>query len=254
MTSLVMSLVAFACMVGGILLGMLLRPVLPDHHLSEESKDVVKLGVGVIATLTALVLGLLTASAKGTFDTASSELVEASAKAILLDRTMAAYGPETREARSVLRRGIASAINAAWPEEGTGQRTAEVPGSSAVPESVQDKLLQLSPRSDTQRWLQSRALQINNEVSGTRLLLLQQQTTSALPKPFLVMLVCWVTIIFFCFSMLSPRNATVVIVLLICAFSVSSSLYLIQELDRPYHGLVKVSSGPLRNALAQVGR
>jgi hypothetical protein len=253
-TSLVMALVAFVCMVGGILLGMLLRPVLPDHHLSEESKDVVKLGVGVIATLTALVLGLLTASAKGTFDTASSELVEASAKAILLDRTMAAYGPETREARSVLRRGIASAINAAWPEESVGQRTAEVPGSSAVPESVQDKLLQLSPRSDTQRWLQSRALQINNEVSGTRLLLLQQQTTSALPKPFLVMLVCWVTIIFFCFSMLSPRNATVLIVLLICAFSVSSSLYLIQELDRPYHGLVKVSSAPLRNALAQVGR
>lgn len=254
MSSLVASLVALACMVGGILLGILLRPVLPDHHLSDESKDVVKLGVGVIATLTALVLGLLTASAKGAFDTASSELVEASSKVILLDRTMAAYGPETREARSLLRRGLVSAIHAAWPEERTGQGKGEAPGSSAVPESVQDKLLQLSPRSDTQRWLQSRALQINNEVSGTRLHLLQLQTTSALPKPFLVMLVCWITIIFFFFSMLSPRNATVVIVLFICAFSVSSSLYLIQELDSPYHGLVKISSGPLHNALAQVGR
>ena len=254
MTSLVVSSAAFVCMVGGILLGMLLRPVLPDHHLSDESKDVVKLGVGVIATLTALVLGLLTASAKGTFDTTSGELVETSSKVILLDRTMAAYGPETREARSLLRRGLASAINTVWPEEKTGQRVAKVPGSSAMPESVQDKLLQLSPRSDTQRWLQSRALQINSEVSGTRLLLMQQQTTSSLPKPFLVMLVCWVTIIFFCFSILSPRNATVLIILLVCAFSVSSSLYLIQELDRPYQGLVKISSGPLRNALAQVGR
>jgi hypothetical protein len=254
MTSLAMSLAALACMSGGILLGMLFRPVLPDHHLSDEPKDVVKLGVGVIATLTALVLGLLTASAMNTFDTRNSELVQTSSKIILLDRAMAAYGAETREARDSLRRGLTSAIDTVWPEEKTRQRGAAALGPSAAFESVQDKLLALSPRNDAQRWLQSRALQINSDIEGTGWLLRQQRTASSLPKPFLVILVCWVTIIFFCFSILSPRNPTIVIVLLICAVSVSSSLYLIEELDRPYQGLVKVSSDPLRNALAQIGR
>jgi hypothetical protein len=252
--ALVTSLAAFACMFGGVLLGMFLRPVLPDRHLSEESKDVLKLGVGVVATLAALVLGLLTASAQGTFNTMTSELLETSSKIILLDHTMAAYGPETRDARDLLRRGVAAAIDVVWPEEKTGQGAAEAPASSAVPESVQDKLLRLSPRDDAQRWLQSRALQINSDVAGTRWLLLEQQGASSLPKPFLVMLVCWLTTIFFCFGMLSRRNATILIVLLVCALSVASSLYLIQELGTPYQGLIKVSSNPLRGALVELGR
>jgi hypothetical protein len=252
--ALVTSLAAFACMFGGILLGMLLRPVLPDHHLSADSKDVMKLGVGMIATLAALVLGLLTASAQGTFNTMSSELLQTSSQIIVLDRTMAAYGPETQDAREVLRRGVSSAIDLIWPEEKTGQRDAKVPGSSAGFETIRDKLLQLSPRSDAQRWLQSRALQINGDATGTRWLLKEQEEASSLPKPFLVMLVCWLTVIFLCFSMLSRRNATILIVLFVCALSVASSLYLIQELDSPYQGLIKVSSSPLRNALAELGR
>jgi hypothetical protein len=251
---LVTSLAAFACMVGGMSLGMVLRPMLPEHHLSGDSKEVLKLGIGMLATLTALVLGLLTASAQGTYDTAGRELQQISAKIILLDRTMAAYGPETRDVRGLLRRGVASAINLIWPEEKTGLRAAEATGSSVAPESIQDKLLHLSPRSDAQRWLQSRALEINGDMAGTRWLLKEQQTADTLPKPFLVMLICWVTIIFFCFSILSSRNATVVIVLLICALSVASSLYLLQELGSPDKGLIKVSSSSLRNALVELGR
>jgi hypothetical protein len=253
-TAILISLAAFACMFGGVLLGMLLRPVLPDHQLSADSKDVLKLGVGVIATLTALALGLLIASAQGTFSKMSGELLQAGSQIILLDRTMAAYGPEAREARDILRRSVASTIDAVWPEEKTGLREAEAPGPSAGFETVRDELLQLSPRSDAQRWLQSRALQIYGDAAGTRWLLKEQQGASSLPKPFLVVLVCWVTVIFLCFSILSPRNATVVIVLLLCALSVASSLYLIQELGSPYQGLIKVSSGPLRNALMQLGR
>jgi hypothetical protein len=252
--ALVTSLVAFACMFGGMLLGILVRPMLPDHHLNAESKDVLKLGIGMLATLTALVLGLLTASAQSTYDTAGNELLQISSKAILLDRTMAAYGPETRDARDLLRRGLASTIELIWPEETTGPTAAEAPGSIASPESIRDNLLRLSPRSDAQRWLQSRALQINGDVAGTRWLLKEQQGSDSLPRPFLVMLVCWVTIIFFCFSILSSRNATVVIVLLICALSVASSLYLLQELGSPSNGLIKISSSPLRNALVELGR
>ncbi len=102
MSPLVISLIAFGCIFGGMLLGMFLRQVLPEHHLSEESKDVVKLGIGTMATLAALVIGLLIASAKGSFDTLNNGLIKAGSQIILLDRAMAQYGPETREARELL--------------------------------------------------------------------------------------------------------------------------------------------------------
>ncbi len=93
MSALTISLIAFACIFGGTLLGMFLRTILPGHHVSDESKDAVKLGTGVIATMAALVLALLIASAKGNYDTMSSDLRQASARVILLDRVMAQYGP-----------------------------------------------------------------------------------------------------------------------------------------------------------------
>jgi hypothetical protein len=68
---------------------MLLRRVLPEHHLSTDSKDVVKLGMGLIGTMAALVLALLIASAKSSFDTQSNEVMEMSADFMLLDRTLA---------------------------------------------------------------------------------------------------------------------------------------------------------------------
>ena len=104
MNALAISLVAFGCIFGGMLLGIFLRTVLPEHHLSDDSKDVLKLGIGIMGTLAALVIGLLIASAKGNFDTMNSGIIQTGSKIILLDRLMAQYGPETREARDLLRR------------------------------------------------------------------------------------------------------------------------------------------------------
>jgi hypothetical protein len=247
-------LIAFGCIFGGMLLGMFLRGVLPEHHLSDDSKDVVKLGTGMIATLAALVLGLLIASAKGSFDTLNRGLIEAGSKIILLDRVMAHYGPETEEARDQLRRSVASAIEQIWPEERMGQTGAKGLYSRAGLEVLQDKLRQLSPQNDAQRWLQSRALQLSGDIAETRWLLFEQQGQSSLPMPFFVMLVSWLVIIFFSFGLLAPRNATVIVVLLVCALSAAGSLYLIQELDRPYGGLITISSAPLRNALVYLGQ
>ena len=95
---------------------------------------------------------------------------------------------------------------------------------------------------------------MSGEVAEAGWLLIEQRGESSLPKPFLVILVIWLTIIFFCFGMLSPRNATVITVLLICVLSVGSSLLSDPGIGQPVPGLLKVSSGPLRHALAQVGR
>ena len=254
MSPLAVSLIVFGCIFGGMLLGMFLRAVLPEHHLSDESKDIVKLGIGTIATLAAVVLGLLIASAKGTFDTMNSGLVQAGSKVILLDRVMARYGPETREARDLLRRNLASVIERTWPKEGTGLTKAKAPDPQASLEALQDKLLQLSPQNDAQRWLQSEAVQLSGDIANVRWLLIEQQGHSSLPMPFFVMLASWLVIIFFSFGLFSPGNATVLAVLLLCALSAAGSLYLILELDRPYGGFIEISSAPLRNALLHLGQ
>src|SRR5262245_1661598 len=129
MSSLEIAGIAFACIFGGALLGMLLRTVLPEHHLSPDSKDVVKVGMGLIATMAALVLGLLTGSAKSAFDTQDSELKQMAANVLLLDRTLAHYGPETKSIRDQIRHAIEYKLAATWPEDGSAGRadTAQTP-------------------------------------------------------------------------------------------------------------------------------
>ncbi len=254
MNSLTLSLLAFAFIFGGTLLGMVLRALLPEHHLSDESKDTVKLGTGMIATLAALVLGLLVASAKGTFDTMNSELVQTSSKVMVLDRVMAQYGPETKEARDFLRTSVAGVIQRVWPEEGGQLAVGKVAVTEHYIEAIQGKLRQLSPRDDGQRWLQSRALQLSADIADARALLSEQVGQSSLSGPFLVILIFWLTIIFASFGLFSPRTATVFIVLFVCSLSVAGALFLIADLDQPYGGLIKISSGPLRHALAHLGQ
>ena len=254
MNPLTIALIAFGCIFGGMVLGMFLRSVLPEHHLSADSKDVLKLGIGIMGTLAALVIGLLIASAKGSFDTMNTGLNQSGSKIILLDRFMAHYGPETREIRDLLRRNIASAIEQVWAKKRMSQTETMATASKARIEIVQDKLLQLSPQNEAQRWIQSQALQVIGEITETRWLLFQQVGLSSLPMPFLVLLVSWLAIIFFSLGLVSPSNATVILVLLLCALSSTGALYLILELDRPYGGLIQISSAPLRNALACLGQ
>jgi len=243
--------IVFALVFGSALLAMFVHNALPEDHLSSDSKDVVKLGIALIATMSALVLSLLIASAKTAFDTRSNQLVEASADMIMLDRALARYGPETKEARSLLQRSVAATIDRFWPAEGA-KRIAIDPAASPV-EALYDKIEELSPQSDLQRSMQSQAMTLAAELARTRLLLFEHLGAS-IPVPFLVVLVFWLCIIFASFGLFAPRNATVIAVLCVCALSVSGAIFLILELDRSFEGLLQVSDAPLRAALAQLGR
>jgi len=254
MSPLAISLVAFGCIFGGTLIGMYLRAVLPEHHLSDESKNSVKLGIGMIATMSALVLSLLITSAKGTFDTINDGLIQTGSKIILLDRIMAQYGPETGESRDLLRRSVASAIDQLWPKERKQYTKGKALNPKAGLEAIHDKLLRISPQSEVQHRLLSQALQISGNIAEIRWLLTEQEGQSSLPMPFFLMLVFWLVIIFFCFGMVSPTNATVITVLLVCSLSVAAALYMILELDRPYGGLIEISGAPLRNALTYLSQ
>ena len=253
MSSTIMALIAFACIFGGALFGLFLRVVIPEPHLSDNSKDVIKLGAGLLATLAALVLGLLISTAKNSLDTYNTELAQASATVIVLDRVLASYGPETKEVRDQLRDNLATTIELVWPSEKSGKARVDSVQVAAGIERIQHKLRVLSPQNDSQRLLKSRALEIANQLAQGRWLLIMQ-TQTPLPKVFLIVLVSWLTMLFISFGMLTPCNTTVMAVLLICALSVTGAIFLILEMNTPLTGIIKVSDAPMRKALEHLGK
>jgi len=250
MSSIAISLVTFAFVFGGALLGMALRSILPQHNLDVDSKDVVKLGMALVATLAALVLGLLIASAKSSLDTQNNELTEMSSRVVLLDRVLAHYGPETKEARDALRSSIARTLDL-----GLGREEAHTAGveQQSSGEALYDKLAKLSPKDDDQRSSKAQALSIMMSLGETRWLIAEQKV-SAVPLPLLTVLVFWLAIIFTSFGLFAPRNMTVHVSLLVSALSVSGAIFLILEMYSPYEGVIRVSSAPLRAALARLGQ
>jgi len=240
------SLIAFAIIFGGAFVGVFLRNALPEHHLADDAKDVMRLGTGLIGTIAALVLGLLIASAKSTYDTQNSNITRLTAEIILLDQLLLQYGPETHTARDLLRRTVGPLVEGIWRE--ISSETAPFEASSAG-ELAFAKIRELAPQSEAQRLLKDRAIQISTEFAQTRLLLFAQGHSS-IPMPFLAVLVFWLTIIFASFSLFSRLNLTLIAALFVFALSASGAIYLILELSQPFTGLMQISSAPLRNALA----
>lgn len=248
MNSVSIALVSAGCIFLGSLLGLWLQRLLPGHHLSRETQDVVKLSAGMIATLTALVLGLLVSSAKSTFDSMSNGMVQSSAKIILLDRALTRYGPETKAAREQVKRAVAGTIEMVWPTEKTGVSALTAIERAKGMELVQDRLSELTPKNDTQRQALAGAQQIVGELSQTRWLLIEQEKNQ-LPLPLLVILVFWITLLFVSFGLFAPSNVTALTVLFLGSCAISAAIFLVLELDQPLEGFMKVSSAPLRNAL-----
>jgi hypothetical protein len=245
--------IVFACVFGSALLGLFLRDALPADHLSPDSREVVKLGTGLIATLAALVLGLLISSAQTRFNQMDAELVQNAARVVSLDRILADYGPETTPIREHLKRTYAAGVQLLFPSDRPDEGTLDTPEALIRTETIRAKLWKLSPENDAQRWLHAQALELSNEMSSTRWLLLMQRDVS-MPTTLLVVLVLWLVLIFSTFGLLAPRNTTVVVALFVCALSTAGAILLILEMNSPFAGLMKLSSAPMRDALADLGR
>jgi hypothetical protein len=251
--SLLIGLLAFCGAFGGAILGLYLRNVLPEHHLSKESRDAVMMGTGLIATLTALVLGLLISSAKDSFDTVNTSLMQSGAKIIMLDRTLSQYGPDAAQARLQLKRTLVRIMNRIWPEENIAAADAAPNAAPASMEKVQDLLRQLPVTTDLQRSLQANALQSCYELLEARWLAVEQGQRS-MPTAFLVILFFWLTILFICIGLFAPPNKTVIAVMLVCAISVGGAVFLVREMNNPLKGVMKISSAPLIKAYSHLGK
>jgi CDP-diglyceride synthetase len=252
MSPIAIAFVVLACVFGGALFGMFLGMVLPEHHLSEPSKDVVKLVTGLIATLAALVLGLLVASSKSSFDTANEGFRQSAAKVILLDRTLAQYGPETKDVREMLRKGFAARIDQLLPKDHSQHASLGAAQGTAAVEGFAQKLRALSPQTDVQRALQSRALEIIDSVAQARWMEIEEQE-NAIPTPFLVVLILWLAVMFASFGLFAPRNAIAVTALFLGALSLSGAIFLIEELNNPLGGFISISRAPMDRALGFIG-
>jgi len=248
MKDLLISLLVFALIFGGALVGAAVRPLLSERHLNPDSKDVVKMATGLIGTLTALVLGLLIASAKSSFDQKTSQVRQMTATIILLDDLLAQYGPETASARSLLRQSIPPLADYIWREEELPSGKPVQFRSTGEALAFENELEHLSPNNDAQRSLHSRAIQAFTEGAQIRLLLFAQSGGS-IPVPFLIILVFWLGAIFVSLTLFARANLVVMTALFVCALSFACAIFLVMELDNPFAGLLGISSTTLRSAL-----
>jgi hypothetical protein len=243
------AVIVFGLLIGTVLLGMGLRRLLPQDHLSAESRDVVKLAMGLVATMAALVLGLLVSSAKGSYDIERSEVIQMAAKIAFLDRVLAAYGPEAAEARAQVHNTAAEVVRQMWPEE--ARRPAQLGPNTQAGNVTYGTIEHLSPNDDTQRSLKAQAATLATDLAQVRSLLAAQSVAS-ISIPMLIILVFWLAIIFLGFSVLAPPNATAILALIVSAMAVSGAIFLILELDQPFGGVIRISSEPMLNALRQL--
>jgi hypothetical protein len=252
MSPIIVAAIVFGVVFLGALFGVALRARLPEQHVGDGSKDVVRLVMGLIATMSALVLGLLIASAKGSYDTQSAELMRLSADVIQLDRTLSQYGPEAAPVRTLFHDTVERAIDRVWPRESGRSADLGVQEGKTATADFFTLISNLPAETGAQRFAQARALAIGTELAQTRVLM-YEQASSSIAWPFLVVLVFWLVILFIGFGLFAPANATVIAALFVGALSVAGAMFLILELDQPYQGLMHLPSTSLRAALVQIG-
>lgn len=251
MSPLLTSLAAFVCIFGGTFLGIFVRRKLPDRHLSGDTKDIVRQGTALIATLASLVLGLLIASANGKYETENSQIKLMTANIVMLDNTLGLYGQEVEPIRALLRREIGVMADRIWDENRPRFGKSRPFEATALGLSIYTELLKLVPKTDAQRLLQARAIDTLADVGKTRLLLFTN-AGSSIPTPFLIVLVGWLALIFASISLFAESSARTITILCIFSVAASAAIFLILELSQPFTGLMMISDQPLRDALAAI--
>jgi hypothetical protein len=248
MSSLAVGLVAFACMFGGALIGMLLHVYIPQHHQSADTQRIVNLAAGIVGTMAALVLGLLIAAANESYGAQRNELIAIAAKIGLIDRGLALYGPDTQASRDLLRSDLDTAVKQLWPKGHPSSDLFRVRGTA--PGLLYANIQMLDPHSDMQRAIKTQALVMVLQLAEQRQLILEQRNNSV-SKPLLVILIFALAINFLSFGLFAPKNATVIAAFWVCAMASAGAIFVMIELYHPYGGLIEIPSTTLSSALPQ---
>ena len=250
MSSTAAFLASLASILIGAAIGMAIRRTLPPDLLEGGSKEAIRLGAGFLSTLAALVIGLMIASAKNTYDTQNTNIRQLGTNAVLVDQMLTKYGPAAREARTLLREAIPSATARIWQESIAAKASSNFVISSTS-ERFLDAVEALKPANEEQTSLKARIIQITTDMGRTRLLVFTQNE-NAIPVPFFVVLVFWLVLIFASFSLFAEPGPIEIASTLLFALSVSSALFLIVDLGHPFEGLMQISNHHLQVVLPKI--
>jgi Protein of unknown function (DUF4239) len=244
-------LIAFCCIFGAGLAGVLLHKILPENQRTEAIQKTVQTAMNVVAILAALVLGLLIASAKTSFDTRSKEIEQFSANLTLLDRELQHFGQDEKDTRALLRDFTARKIAQTWRTDRNSLPAIDDVQTVQVLDDIEDRLRVLMPQTEIQRAARSSALKLAGKLKRTSRLLAVQESGQT-PRPFLVVVIFWLSILFVSYTVFAPFKATVVATILVGALSVSIAVNLIFDMDHPFAGFIKISSAPMQQALEKM--
>jgi len=224
----------------------------PSEHLAANSAETVRIGSSRIATLTAVVLGILVGSASTVYRMASEGITQGGAELILLDRNLKNWGPETAPIREDLKQYVQATIKAIW-EKGKDKDQAGYEASvrATAIAHVVDSIRQLSPKNLEQEILFSRIISLSQQILQTHWTLIERES-NGLPGMFLAVLLLWMATVSFTQGLFSPLNPTVIAILAIYALSVAGAIFLIDEMSRPFNGYMKVPVSPLHYTLKQI--
>ncbi len=253
MSELDTALIVLGIVLGATALGFFLRRRLAGSELDDQTRDVMRLAMGFIGTMAALVIGLLLYAAKGSYEDQRNALEDVAVSLALLDATLDQYGPEAGGVRVSIRDVAGLMIAHLWPED-IGEPSSL--GSAKMTEAghrIYSELLALAPQNDTQRMLKTEALQFGVALARDRLLLIAQHGTHDIPPLFIAVLTVWLAILFTGFGLFGKPNVTVVGSLLLSALAVSGAMFLILELDQPFHGLIRIPADALKQIYADLG-
>ncbi len=253
MSSILIGLMVLACTFGASMLAIQIRRLLPAQHMESDSKEVLKLVVGLTSTLTALVLGLLISSAYSAYQLQRVEIQDLGTRFFEIDRILAELGPDTAKQRQQLHQILVAINDNIWPAPGTDSLPASRAAVQLQGEGLFGSIAALPVNSNMQRLGQARATQLLEQMSGIWHTLLVQKGGS-LAAPILWVLACWLVILFFGFGLFTDFNPTVATALFVGAAAVSAAIFLIVDLNQPYSGFLQLPRGALTTALAQMGR
>jgi hypothetical protein len=266
MTEIESAVLVFILLLACTALGAIVRPLLPEEHKAQETVQLIQLLVGMLVTFAALVLGLLTASAKTIFDTTNNDMRSYATSIIELDRAMRDYGGELGQARGLLRAYTAAAIASTWPNETpppgdfypnveSSKKTDSLASATlgALLSRSQHDVRMLVPHDDYHRQLAVEAATRFEQLIALRWKLIEEAHGS-ISYPFDRILVGWLLIIFLCFGLIAPRNALSLVTIMLGALSIASAVLVILDLDTPFTGPIMIGSQPLRDALAYQSR
>ncbi len=250
MHAIITSVIVFGCTFGGLLLGLFLRARLPDRDFIDKPPEVVKLGLALISLVAALLLSLQLSSAKASFDALSDEVNQISGDVMLLDRTLARYGPEAQPIREMIRVMAGRALERVWPSEPLSD--ADMTANLATDMAIFGAFQTLSPKTEAQQLLKSHAVETAFAIARTRFLMAAQQSKSV-NFPMMVLLIFWLTVVFVSYGIFAPRKSSATVFLCVFAAALSAAVFLLFELYTPFSGVLCVSDAPLRTAIAQLG-